>query len=243
LQHFLTLLSLFLGGFICQANRVRGDTPADISILSLGHWELVDGKPQVAIVLADLLTPKQKSMLTGGFTTVSQLSLMLPDEQQLRKIESLEDVHGLTAFYHVRCSVKYDAWLETYDVAKLDDSPQTGIFKELGQYGELCLNVDLAYGSSTGSKDVLDRLSANGGTVLASLVVKQTSQDEAEKIKEWLIQQQSGMMQGLFSHMLGELTLQQSLMVKISVPPKPQLTEKNTPVKSKLGKKNLGGNP
>ena len=55
----------------------------------------------------------------------------------------------------------------------------------------------------------------------AVLIVKQTSFDEAQKIKDWLVQQQSGVMQSLFSHMLGELSLNQTLAVRISIPAMP----------------------
>jgi hypothetical protein len=167
------------------------------------------------VPLADAMTPKQRSIIGGGFTTVSVLSVRLPKPGQE------EDDDEGTPFYTVRCSVKFDAWEETYDVARLDEqAPRTALVKGFGDYGELCLKAELTPHDQF-TKDLLARLEREGGTLFASLVVKQTSVEEAAKIKEWLIQQQSGVMQGLFSHMLGELTLNQTVTVRVSVPPKP----------------------
>lgn len=180
----------------------------DAALITLAKWELVDGRLTVVAPLSEALTQKQRSMINGGFTTVSQLSLRLPSL-------SGGDTATTTPFYSVRCTVKFDAWEETYDVARLDDQPRTALVKELGAYGDLCLKAEIDEGG------VLGRLIESGGTVYAYLAVKQTSAQEASRIKDWLIQQQSGVMQSLFSHMLGELTLSQTLVVRISVPPKP----------------------
>lgn len=178
------------------------------TLITLAKWEMIDGRLTVVAPLAEALTPKQRSMINGGFTTVSQLSLKLPSQ-------SGGDAESSTSFYSVRCTVKFDAWEETYDVARLDDEPRTALVKQLGDYGDLCLKAEIDEGG------VLGRLVESGGTIYAYLAVKQTSAEEASRIKDWLIQQQSGVMQSLFSHMLGELTLSQTLIVRISVPPKP----------------------
>lgn len=180
-----------------------------VGLVALARWEMHDGQLAVVAPLSGALTGKQKSMIEGGFTTVSQLTLLLPSEKDRDKLGDRP------AFYSVRCTVKFDAWEETYDVARLDDQPRTALVKKLGEYGDLCLKADFRDAA------VLERLMEKGGTVLAHLVVKQTSTEEASRIKEWLIQQQSGVMQSLFSHMLGELTLSQTLLVRVSVPPKP----------------------
>ena len=60
------------------------------------------------------------------------------------------------------------------------------------------------------------------------------------RIKDWLIQQQSGVMQSLFSHMLGELTLNQSIKVRVAVPAKPAKLE---PLEIKTGPEKAEATP
>lgn len=187
-------------------------------MVALGKWQLRGDKLTLVVPLGDALTPKQRSMIDGGFTTVSQLSLTPPVAD-----ENDYDPERTPAFYRVRCSVKFDAWEEVYDVARLDESPRTGLVKQYGEYGDMCLVAELD------DVDLLGRLAPAGGSMRAELIVKQTSQEEAGRIKDWLIQQQSGVMQSLFSHMLGELTLHQTAVVRISVPPKPQVVEQQKP--------------
>ena len=179
----------------------------DPVLVALGQWQFKAGKSLLVVPLEGALTPKQKSIINGGFTTVSQL--------EVREAKDGEDDSGRVV-YKVRCSVKFDAWEETYDIARLDDAPRPALVKRLSEYGDLCLKAEI------NDPQWLGRFSQDGGTLYALLVVKQMSTDEAAKIKEWLIQQQSGVMQSLFSHMLGELTVNQTSKFKISVPPRPR---------------------
>ncbi len=188
---------------------------ADAELVATAKWQKKGDKLTVVIALSGALTQKQRDMIDGGFTTLSQLSLKLATGAKD------EDDNDLPVFYGVRCSVKFDAWEEVYDVARLDDErPRAGTVKTFGDYGEMCLKAELE------KPELVDKLAARGGTIFAKLVVKQTSTEEAEKIKDWLIQQQSGVMQSLFSHMLGELTLNQTASVRVSVPPKPEVVER-----------------
>lgn len=180
------------------------------TLVALARWQMKGGHAQLVVPLGDALTPKQKSIIGGGFTTVSQLTLRQPPAG-----DGDADPDDMPLFYGVRCSVKFDAWEETYDVARLDEQPRTAVVKEFSAYGDLCLKAEI-----TDTKR-LSEYSKGGGTLAAFLIVKQTSVEEASKIKEWLVQQQSGVMQSLFSHMLGELTLNQTVRVKVSIPPKP----------------------
>ena len=206
--------------------------PADGSTVVLAKWQVKGGRVSVQVPLAEALTSKQKDMIGGGFTTVSVLTLkLLPETFDPKR----DDEDDLPLFYGVRCSVKFDAWEDTYDVARLDDRPKAALLKTFGAYGEMCLTAELD------REGELDRLRVKGGTLIARLVVKQTSPEEADRIKEWLIQQQSGVMQSLFSHMLGELTLNQTLTVKISVPPEPEALEKSPSVKQETKDVNRDG--
>ena len=179
-------------------------------LVALGQWQLRGAKPMLVVAFEGALTDKQKSMINGGFTTVSQLAVH-------ETLGSEEDNSGAgRILYQVRCSAKFDAWTETYDIARLDDLPRPALVRRLSEYGDLCLKAEVS------DLKALDAVSKDGGNLYAVLSVKQMSTDEAAKIKDWLIQQQSGVMQSLFSHMLGEMTLNQTAAFKISVPPRPR---------------------
>ena len=119
--------------------------------------------------------------------------------------------------YGVRCSVKFDAWEETYDVARLDAAPKTPR-QSLKQFRRLWRHVPEGRDTRQPRRHRRPGGAAAAPLVRRTWVIKQTSIEEASKIKDWLVQQQSGVMQSLFSHMLGELTLNQTLKVRISVP-------------------------
>ncbi len=221
----LARAALLLAALLAAAGVGRAASAAEQaqSLIALAKWQLKGDRLTILIPLGEALTSKQKDMINGGFTTVSQLSLRLPGAT------GKEEEEELPVFYGVRCSVKFDAWEETYDVARLDDRPRTALVKTFTDYGDLCLKAELD------RPELVQRLAQSGGTILARLVVKQTSSEEADRIKDWLIQQQSGVMQGLFSHMLGELTLNQTLRVKVSVPPKPATVEGSPSVNQNSG--------
>jgi hypothetical protein len=210
--------ALALASALCAA-AARADDD-ETTLVATARWQMQGGKLSVVAPLVEALTPKQKTMIEGGFTTVSQLSLKLPPPG-VDPSDARAGSDDRQPFASVRCTVKFDAWEETYDVARLDEQPRTALVKKLADYGDLCLKADV------GETDVLGRLMEKGGTILAHLIVKQTSVEEAGRIKDWLIQQQSGVMQSLFSHMLGELSFNQTLIVRVDVPPKPMTVEEH----------------
>lgn len=180
-------------------------------------------QPRLKIQLSGLLTPKQISILQGGFTTVSQLVIHLPRNlgEDPELLEEDDDGSAMIApLRQVTCSAKFDAWQESYEVLKLLDvsekTPSKPVtINSIESYGDLCLTSELEIENS------LKPLASQGGVLLATMIVKQTSLEETAKIKDWLIQQQSGVIQGLFSHMLGELTLQQTVRTTLVIPPLP----------------------
>lgn len=209
LRRALPLLSALCFA-LCAATAHADEAVKELS--TTAKWIVKNGKrPHIVISLASALSPKQQSILSGGFTTVSQLSLM--------QVAPGREETPPKPFYSLRCTVKFDAWEETYDVARLDDPPVTSLEKEFKGYSNLCLSAELS------DPQLVAQFAASGGQIYAELVVKQTSQEEAERIKEWLIQQQSGLMQGLFSHMLGELSLNQTVAMHVGIPPKPAQAE------------------
>lgn len=203
-------LYLVLTGSGFSTNAVAKD--ADLTMAA--QWRMANGRLGLVIPLASTLTSKQKSIIDGGFTTVSQVLLKWP------KTPDADGNDDLKPIYSVRCTVKFDAWEETYDVLKLDEAPRAALVKQLSEYGDLCLKVELD------DQPVITELAKSGGQLIAQLIVKQTSLEEAKRIKDWLIQQQSGVMQSLFSHMLGELSLTQTLKVAVMVSPRTATGEK-----------------
>lgn len=184
---------------------------------TIASWQGDTRSPSLTIPLASTLTAKQRNIITGGFTTVSQLTIYLAKNTLDQNLKPSEDDLGQKVA-QVRCSVKFDAWEETFDVARLEQTPRVKVFKEFSDYAQLCLtaHIDL---NATGDPQLQNRLMQSGGIFFALLTIKQTSAEEAARIRDWLIQQQSGVMQGLFSHMLGELMFSQSVIIRIDIPP------------------------
>jgi len=180
-------------------------------VLVIAHWEKTENGSVLIIPFSDALTEKQKNMITGGFTTVSQLFVRMPGY-------SPGDQAGVV--FSSQCSVKFDAWEETYEIVRVQsENSKPFVSKEFAEYAKTCLTGDIEDSSITKKFD------AQGGYLQAQLILKQTSADEALKIKDWLIQQQSGVMQGLFSHMLGDISLHQTHMVNIKIPKLTENTE------------------
>ena len=211
----LCLLICLLTTWTCQTHAQSSNTLA-----TSGRWELRRNHEVVVVSLAGALNTKQKNIINGGFTTVSQLTVRLPPaDLDETSIPDENNAASIPPVYQVRCSVKFDAWEETYEVARLNATAHTSIVREFATYASDCLTVSLRM-QELANPQLAQRLIRSGGSLLAYLTIKQTSPQEASRIKDWLIQQQSGVIQGLFSHMLGELTLSQTVKVLITIPPK-----------------------
>ena len=183
-------------------------------VLVVARWEETQAGTVLVIPFSDALTDKQKNMITGGFTTVSQLSVRLPGQNSGSQPGVI---------FNSQCSVKFDAWEETYDIVRVQsENSKPFISKDFTEYARACLTGDIK------DSAVTSIFNTQGGYLQAQLTVKQTSAEEALKIKDWLIQQQSGVMQSLFSHMLGDISLHQTHVVNIRVPKRPEASEPAT---------------
>lgn len=197
----------------------------------LAEWSTKDGQELISVDLAPIIKDKQKSIVNGGFTTLSHASLRLLDDSTRSFPE--QDDQTLKELARVRCSVKFDAWEESYELARLDDQPQTAIVKSFDDYKKRCLTPSIRLNALP--QTLAQVLAKTGGTLAGWLIFKQTSKEEAAGIKNWLVEQQSGVMQSLFSHMLGELVLAQTSEAWIKVTPRPDKLEdsnhKSSPVR------------
>jgi hypothetical protein len=218
---------------VCNLGTARGQkaealpSPTPSTSPPLAEWAPPPsgsaGGPKLKVQLTRLLSSKQVRIIEGGFSTVTQLIIHHNRKRDLNLSPDADDESDeelekslLIPLRQVGCSVKFDAWQETFEVIRLLD--QTAkvnsvpvVVKTIDDFGDLCLTTEIELDKS------LSPLAANGGEILATMIVKQTSLEETSKIKEWLIQQQSGVIQSLFSHMLGELTLQQTVRSRLSI--------------------------
>ena len=161
----------------------------------------------MAIVeLSSQLTQRQQTLIQSGFSTFSVM--------EIRLAESADDPTPSAVLYKIACTVKYDTWQERYDLARISETVQTGIVKNFEDYAARCLTANIY------DKAIVQQIQS-GKDVVVTLRVDQISTSKATEIKEWLIRQQSGIMQGLFGHMLGELQLTERIDVKVKIPPKP----------------------
>jgi len=168
-------------------------------------WVLQDPVDKLVINLNGILSKKQKALLNSGFSTFSQLTTSY-----------IGDTDKPIELYRVACTVKFDAWDEVYELARLDERPQTAVVSSFDDYVELCLEAEIV------SQATLAKMSEAGGELVAKIQIEQISPEQALKLKNWLVEQQTGVMQGLFSHMLNELKLSETLEFAVKVPAKPK---------------------
>ena len=177
LKVFLTL------GFTLISAMSAADQPPNIKILA--NWKNKGKKVVLAISVVEQISEKQKKLISSGFSTYSLLNIVRP------KTPLTEE----KVLFKSQCTVKFDTWEEHYDLARLNENFKTMQIEDFGTYTKLCLTAVID------DSDIYGPFYKNGGTVEAELQLNQISQNKSEKIREWLINQQSGVMQGLFSHM------------------------------------------
>ena len=151
---------------------------------------------KIEVRLNDILSPKQVKLIHSGFETLSELTLY----REGRRDEPLT---------HVRCHVVFDTWEELYKVTILAEGGQSEqkTVKTFERYAEICLSARVPV------------VSPQVGSIQANLQVNQLSGEQKEHLREWLVKQQSGMMQGLFAHMLGDISIVEEVDVTVVLPP------------------------
>lgn len=204
----ISLSLAFSGTLLAPSPTARA---AETARVAVGRWEVIDGKEHVLIPVGEFLSAKQRNVIDSGFTTLTQLSLLAATSKDDRTLVEFKK-HG--------CSLKFDTWEERYDVTIVATKPrplqQVKTFAELSDH---CLTGDISDPTDIAS------LRTKGGTLLLEFRVQQISQDQADSIKKYLISQQSSLMQGLFAHMIGELSLNDQFRVQVRVPVKPAIID------------------
>lgn len=191
------ILLLSLSGTLQAANENR--------VKSQARWDTSENNHRLIINVADVLTPSQREMINSGFTTFSVFSMG----------DSRDVVSVAFQTYRRSCTVKYDTWEDRYEVGKIDPAPfQTELVKDYKSWAQLCLEMII-------EDPKLLSILEQSGEINGSLNIRQSTADEAAKIKSWLVKQQSGFMQGLYSHMLGNFQYQHQSIIRIGIPKRP----------------------
>lgn len=182
--------------------KAQTKTPNTVQPRVTAQWVESDQKGHkfVQIELKSSLNEKQEELINSGFSTFSQLLIYPPGAN--KKVD--------TPIFELTCTVKYDLWEEQYELARLDKkNPQAISVNSFLKYSTLCLTAEV-------DADLLEPFV--GKSLTAELHLDQISAAKASEIKEWLVRQQSGVMRGIFSHMLGDLKLSESLRVIVDLP-------------------------
>ena len=158
----------------------------------------------ILVHLGNGLSKKQLATLQSGFTTFSRLSIFAKGAD----LTNSENIIAASS-----CAVKYDLWEEVYEISVLDQNTDTHKSQSFNFYLAEYLSTSIV------NRHFLGLLQENGGGLIATLQVEQISSAQALKIKSWLVKQQSTVIKGLFTHMLGDLTLSGTSKFELSVPP------------------------
>ena len=199
-------LGLIIAWLLTISNAAAGESKKTLPVAT---WEKSSDGQVISIDVSSLLSGEQQEIINSGFSTFTILGL------SLRKAKNPED----TPEIRLVCRVKYDTWEEKYLTTKLDPAPtQKFVGNKIESWANQCLRYKLI------NREFINKLTP-GGQLYVSLQVRQSSIDEASKIKDWLVQQQSGFMQGLYSHMLGDLQLGGRSELVLEIPPIPSSTK------------------
>lgn len=171
----------------------------------LAVWRQGESGPEIHIDITALLSQEQREIVRSGFTTFTLFSVS----------EKKTKDQNLSGDFRVVCKVKYDTWEERYTTTKIEPLP-VGSFtgKSLDSWSSQCLQQKITDTSLSKNLSI-------GGQLFGTLIIRQSSLNESAKIKDWLVKQQSGLMQGLYSHMLGDMQLGGRLDMVIEIPPIP----------------------
>ncbi len=205
MMRFLVLALLF----------VTGSAWADIK----AQWEHnKDSKTSLRINLTESLTEQQKKLLYSGFSTFSHLEVRWLDNDIRRTLVFISE-----------CTIKFDLWEEKFELLHFLEARKENSLKSFQQYTDLCLQADIS------SQSNIAQIARLGARLEVRLDISQVSNEFAQDVRSWLIQQQSGVMRGLFSHMLGDLKLSESTQTVVLVPPLNN-AEKDKPILKGAGR-------
>ena len=165
----------------------------------------------------------QIDIIQSGFSTFTRIEANLP-----KKDATYAPLHNMD------CTAIYDTWDEVFDVVKLSPNQRSKKTNSLKDYGNFCLKYLIPLSSSIKS------LIGTKQKLPATVLIEQISEKQSDNIRNWLVQQQSPLIQNLFSHMLGKFKLEKQLRFAIRLPP--TLPTKKT-IKPEVPPIKVEGNP
>ncbi|WP_141735599.1 hypothetical protein [Oligoflexus tunisiensis] len=183
------------------------------------QWDQSKDRPSLRINLAGSLTNQQKKLLYSGFSTFSHLEVRWLNNGARRSLVFISE-----------CTIKFDLWEEKFELLHFLERRKENSLQSFQQYTDLCLHADIS------SQSNIAQIASQGARLEVRLDISQVSNEFAQDVRSWLIQQQSGVMRGLFSHMLGDLKLSESTQTILVIPPLTSEAEKNKPVTKGAGR-------
>ncbi len=195
---------------------------AEETASTVAKWEESNQRKTLTINVSDLLTPSQREIVNSGFSTFTLMTVTDNHSDGSNSANKTTDTSPAEKedpiVFRLACSVKFDTWEERYQIIRIDPAPVLNLTaSDYKAWSAECLSMSLS------NQDTLNKL-AHGGTLSASLQIRQSSPDEGAKIKSWLVRQQSGFMQGLYAHMLGDFQFRGQIKIGVQVPPRPSTT-------------------
>lgn len=158
-----------------------------------GYWSKSKDEKHLEIPFLNHLPSNYLEIIQSGFSTFTRIKISFP----------LQGNHFHST--SIDCSVLYDTWEEKYDIIQLSPFHQVRSAKNIQNYAKGCLAVKFP------NTQFIRDLILKKTKIPASIRVEQISQKQLQNIKGWLVQQQSPLIQNLFSHMLGQLKVEDEI--------------------------------
>jgi hypothetical protein len=190
-----------------------------LAATTTAKWDASNLYKTLDINVSDLLTPSQRDIVNSGFSTFTLFTVSEnPTSAVAAQSDTAKEGHQ---DFRLTCSVKFDTWEERYQIIRIDPAPVLNLVAlDYKTWAGECLRIKIS------NQETLEKLS-NGGTLSAVLQIRQSSPDEGVKIKNWLVRQQSGFMQGLYAHMLGDFQFRGLVNISVQVAPRRPLSRES----------------
>ena len=166
------------------------------------HWqESKEAAEKLLIDPSSLLTSKQKNLIFSGFPAYSRVELIVYSQKKSFIVRTRE------------CAIQYDLWEEKFDSLLPESSPRN--YPSAAAYFDQCLSIRL------NDSPQVRTLIKTSAAIKVRVSLTQISGKANSSITQWLVGQQSNVLKGLFSHMLGELKLSETSEHIVKLPEDP----------------------
>ncbi len=182
-----------------------------------GKWTKINGQQFISASFLKHIPKDQIDIIQSGFSTFTRIEANLP------KGESYVPLHFMD------CTAIYDTWDEFFDVVKLSPKQKSKKVNSLNKYGDFCLQYLIPLSSA------IKPLIGTNSKLPATVLIEQISEKQSDNIRNWLVQQQSPLIQNLFSHMLGKFKLEKQLKFAILLPSSLPTNSKKKPQSTNIG--------